>query len=48
MRNPEKETTLVKSDQAVVTRLDVQDLASIENAVNQGIKKIVIRFAAPM
>ena len=39
MRSPEKETALVNSDEALVTRLDVQDLVSIENAVNQGIEK---------
>jgi NAD(P)-dependent dehydrogenase (short-subunit alcohol dehydrogenase family) len=39
MRRPEKETAIVRYDQALVTRLDVQDLASIENAVNEGIQK---------
>ncbi|RYE24046.1 MAG: SDR family oxidoreductase [Sphingobacteriaceae bacterium] len=39
MRNPEKETTLINSDQVLVTKLDVQDLTSIETAVNQGIQK---------
>jgi NAD(P)-dependent dehydrogenase (short-subunit alcohol dehydrogenase family) len=39
MRNPEKETVLVNSDQALVTRLDVLDLTSIEDAVKQGIGK---------
>jgi NAD(P)-dependent dehydrogenase (short-subunit alcohol dehydrogenase family) len=39
MRNPEKETNLINSAQVLVTRLDVQDLTSIETAVNQGIQK---------
>jgi NAD(P)-dependent dehydrogenase (short-subunit alcohol dehydrogenase family) len=39
MRSPEKETALVNSDQVLVTRLNVQDLTSIENAVQQGIEK---------
>jgi len=39
MRNPDKETAIVNSDQVLVTRLDVQDLTSIENAVSQGIAK---------
>jgi NAD(P)-dependent dehydrogenase (short-subunit alcohol dehydrogenase family) len=39
MRNPEKGTALVDSDHVLVTKLDVQDLGSIENTVNQGIQK---------
>jgi NAD(P)-dependent dehydrogenase (short-subunit alcohol dehydrogenase family) len=38
MRNPEMETDL-NSQRALITRLDVLDLASIESAVNQGIEK---------
>ena len=39
MRNPEQQTTLINSDQLLLTRLDVQDLDSIQNAVNLGIDK---------
>ena len=39
MRNPEKETTLDKLDNVLVTRLDVLDLTSIENAIQEGIQK---------
>lgn len=39
MRSPEKETTLVDSDDMLVVRLDVLDLASIASAVDQGIQK---------
>lgn len=39
MRNPEKETVLVNSDQVLIARLDVQDLDSIQNAVRLGIEK---------
>lgn len=39
MRNPQKQTALVNSDHVLVTRLDVQDITSIENAVNLGIEK---------
>ncbi|TDO21287.1 SDR family oxidoreductase [Pedobacter duraquae] len=38
MRKPE-ETTFVNSDQLLVTRLDVLDLESIQNAIDQGINK---------
>jgi NADP-dependent 3-hydroxy acid dehydrogenase YdfG len=39
MRRPENETELAALDNILVTRLDVQDLPSIENAVNEGIAK---------
>ena len=39
MRSPEKETELTSLDNVLVTRLDVQDLASINNAVEAGIQK---------
>jgi NADP-dependent 3-hydroxy acid dehydrogenase YdfG len=39
MRNPEKETTLVNSDQVLVTRLDVMDLNSIHDTVSKGVEK---------
>lgn len=39
MRQPEKETALTASDKVLVTRLDVLDLASIESAVQEGIRK---------
>ncbi len=39
MRQPETETNLGNSDQALVTRLDVLDMASIENSIHQGIAK---------
>lgn len=39
MRKPEHETELRTSDNVLVTKLDVLDLYSIENAVNEGIQK---------
>jgi NAD(P)-dependent dehydrogenase (short-subunit alcohol dehydrogenase family) len=39
MRNPEKETELTSLDNVLVAKLDVLDLASIENAVKEGIQK---------
>jgi len=39
MRSPEKETELQALDGMCVTRLDVQDLASIQSAVDTGLKK---------
>lgn len=39
MRTPEKETELTLLDNVLVTKLDVLDLASIENAVKAGIEK---------
>jgi NAD(P)-dependent dehydrogenase (short-subunit alcohol dehydrogenase family) len=39
MRNPENETNLANSDQVLLTRVDVLDLNSIQNAVNLGIQK---------
>ena len=39
MRNPEKEIALADSDQVLLAQLDVLNLTSIENAVNQGIAK---------
>ena len=39
MRKPEDETELIKSDDVLVTRIDVTDLKSIENAVAIGIQK---------
>ena len=39
MRKPENETTLTTLDNVLVTRLDVLDLSSIENAVKDGIRK---------
>ncbi len=39
MRTPEKETELTALDNVLVTKLDVLDLASIENAVKEGIQK---------
>lgn len=39
MRSPEKETELTKFDNTLVTQLDVLDLASIQNAVEEGIQK---------
>lgn len=39
MRHPEKETELNKLNNVLVTRLDVLDLDSIDNAVQQGIQK---------
>jgi NADP-dependent 3-hydroxy acid dehydrogenase YdfG len=38
MRNPENETELSALEHILVTKLDVLDLASIENAVDQGIQ----------
>lgn len=39
MRNPEKDTELKALDNVLVTRLDVTDTTSIENAVQEGIRK---------
>ncbi len=39
MRNPEKETELTQLQNVLVTRLDVLDLQSIQNAVSEGIQK---------
>lgn len=39
MRTPEKEEELTQLENVLVVRLDVQDYASIENAVNAGIEK---------
>lgn len=39
MRNPENATELASLNNVWVTKLDVLDLASIENAVNEGIQK---------
>ena len=39
MRTPEKETELNTLDNVLVTRLDVQDVASIESALAEGIAK---------
>ena len=39
MRNPEKEEELTKLDNVLVTRLDVQDLESIHDAVSKGLEK---------
>lgn len=39
MRNPEKETELNKLNNVLVTRLDVLDLDSIDNSIQQGIQK---------
>lgn len=39
MRNPENEAELATLENVLVTRLDVLDLASIENAVAEGISK---------
>jgi NADP-dependent 3-hydroxy acid dehydrogenase YdfG len=39
MRTPEKEEELTKLDNVLVTRLDVQDQQSIEDAVKQGIEQ---------
>jgi NADP-dependent 3-hydroxy acid dehydrogenase YdfG len=39
MRNPEKETELTQLDNVLLTRLDVKDLASIQNAISEGISK---------
>lgn len=39
MRKPESETELTTLENVLVTKLDVLDLASIENAVHEGIEK---------
>jgi len=39
MRNPQNEKELTGLDNVLVTKLDVLDLGSIENAVNEGIRK---------
>ncbi len=39
MRSPEKEEELNKLDNVLVTRLDVEDLSSIEEAIKEGIEK---------
>jgi len=39
MRNPDLETELTKLDHVLVTQLDVLDLASIDDAINLGLKK---------
>jgi len=39
MRNPESETELTQLDNVLVTKLDVLDLESIENAVAEGLSK---------
>src|ERR1700742_3997985 len=39
MRNPEKETELSALDNVLVSKLDVLDTATINNAVSEGIKK---------
>ncbi len=39
MRKPEREEELTQLDNVLVTRLDVQDLLSINSAVNEGIEK---------
>jgi short-subunit dehydrogenase len=39
MRSPGKETELIQLDNVLVTRLDVQDPVSIQNAVSEGISK---------
>jgi NAD(P)-dependent dehydrogenase (short-subunit alcohol dehydrogenase family) len=39
MRSPEKESELTALDNVLVTRLDVQDLASVTSAVESGIQK---------
>ncbi|WP_295715586.1 SDR family oxidoreductase [Mucilaginibacter sp.] len=39
MRSPEKETELSALDQVLVTKLDVTDKASIQNALKAGIEK---------
>src|SRR6185436_18493625 len=38
MRQPENETELSVLDRVLVTRLDVLDVSSIENAVSEGIR----------
>jgi len=39
MRSPDKETELTRLDRVLVTRLDVQDHASIESAVAEGLSR---------
>jgi NAD(P)-dependent dehydrogenase (short-subunit alcohol dehydrogenase family) len=39
MRSPEKEEELTKSENVLVTKLDVQDTGSIRSAINAGIEK---------
>ena len=39
MRSPENDTTLTALDNVLVTKLDVLDIDSIENAVREGIRK---------
>jgi len=39
MRNPENETELAAFENVLVTKLDVLDLESIQNAVNEGVQK---------
>ena len=39
MRNPEKETELITLENILVTKLDVLDLESIKNSINDGIQK---------
>lgn len=39
MRSPEQETELTKLDNLLVTRLDVQDAASIRSAIDAGLEK---------
>ncbi|SFM79702.1 NADP-dependent 3-hydroxy acid dehydrogenase YdfG [Chitinophaga sp. YR627] len=39
MRSPEKETALRQLENVLVTRLDVQDATSIQNAINAGIER---------
>lgn len=39
MRSPEKETELTKLKNVLVTRLDVQDIESVRNALKEGINK---------
>jgi NAD(P)-dependent dehydrogenase (short-subunit alcohol dehydrogenase family) len=39
MRNPENETELAALENVLVTKLDVLDLESIQNAVNEGVQK---------
>lgn len=39
MRNPQSETELTQLENVLVTKLDVLDIQSIQNAVNEGIQK---------
>lgn len=39
MRTPEKETELNQLENVIVTRLDVQDISSIDSAINTGVEK---------